>query len=218
MNPTKRSKFDKIGFDVTEWSKYYHRHQTQYIRTRLNCIKHFAAGHDFRAVAQLLGIGSQAVRNAVNNYLEGGYDAVVARIERKQPTLLTPEQETEFLFTILNTHPTDHGFTVNIWTGKVMIDYIQQRYNVTYKAGIYDLLERLNLSHQRAHADYGNADPIAQAAFLADLEDTLLREPSTTAIVFADEFSVCEKPTTYYGWAPRNTRPKVKTNEKKVNE
>jgi transposase len=217
MNPTKRSKFESIGFDKSVWYKYYHQHQTSYIRTRLNCIKHFASGHNFADVAVHLGIGVQAVRNAVNNYITGGYAAVVAPIVRKQPTLLTAAQSASFLDTILNSHPTEHGFEANIWTAKVMIDYLKQTYNVTYKSGIYDFLDRLGLSHQRAHADYSNADSQAQAAFLRDFENTLYVEAPTTAIVFADEFSVCEKPTTYYGWAPRNTRPTVKTNEKKVN-
>jgi transposase len=218
MNPSKRSKLDALGLDKSKWYKYYHQHQTSYIRVRLECIKHFAAGHDFAEVAAHLGIGSQAVRNAVNAYITGGFAAVVQRIVRPQPTLLTVAQTADFRNIILTTHPTEHGFSANIWTANVMIDYIQKTYNVTYKSGIYDLLERLNLSHQRAHSDYTNADPQAQAAFIENFENTLYAEPTTTAIVFADEFSVCEKPTPYYGWAERNTRPKVQTNEKKANE
>ena len=53
-----------------------------------------------------------------------------------------------------------------------------------------ELLERLNLSRQRTHSDYINADKDEQIAFMKDLEQTLYKEPSTTAIVFADEFSV----------------------------
>jgi transposase len=218
MNPTKRSKFEEIGFDKAIWSKYYHQHQIAYIRARLNCIKHFAAGDDFATVAKRLNIGINAVRNAVNAYISGSYAAVVAPIIRPQPTLLTAEQTAKFREVILTTHPTEHGFSANIWTGNVMIDYLKQTYNVTYKSGIYDLLNRLNLSHQRAHSDYSNADPKAQASFITDFETTLYTEPPSTALVFADEFSVCEKPSSYYGWAERNTRPKVSTNEKKANE
>lgn len=216
MNPSKRSKFDALGFDKSTWYKYYHQHQKSYIRVRLNCIKHFAGGHDFAAVSTHLGIGIDTVRNIVNIYLSGGYAALVAPTVRPQPTLLTAEQTAEFRLTILKTHPTEHGFESNMWTGNIMIDYLKKTYNVTYKSGIYDLLDRLNLSHQKAHADYSNADPEAQKAFLSDFENTLYAEPATTAIVFADEFSVCEKPTAYYGWAERNTRPTVQTNEKKV--
>ena len=64
-----------------------------------------------------------------------------------------------------------------------------------YTTGIYDLLDRLGLSHQKAHADYGNADPAAQRACLDVLKDPLLRLPPNEHLVAFDEFSVCEKPT-----------------------
>ena len=32
--------------------------------------------------------------------------------------------------------------------------------------------------------------------------------------MFYDEFSVCERPTMFYAWALRNSRPQVKSNER----
>ena len=113
-----------------------HQHQTAYIRTRLAGIKHFAAGHNFAEVASHVGIGSQSVRNAVNAYITGGYAEVVKRIVRPQPTLLTAAQTNDFRNTILNTPPTEHGFSATIWTASGRIDYLKQTYNVPYKSGI----------------------------------------------------------------------------------
>ena len=96
--------------------------------------------------------------------------------------------------------------------------YLHKVYSVAYRSGMYDLLKRLNLSHQKAHSDQGNADPIKQQAFLDTLKDTLLDADETHAVVAFDEFSVCEKPTSYYGWAERNTRPVHVTNEKKASD
>ncbi len=146
MNTTIRSKFDSIGFDEAVWKKYHQQHQIEYIRIRLKCIKHFADGADFTTIADKLEIGQQAVRDTINTYLTGSYGAVVKPIERKQPTLLTAEQESAFRQILLTTHPTERGFEANIWTRKVMIDYLKKTYNVVYKSGIYDLLERLGLS------------------------------------------------------------------------
>lgn len=83
------------------------------------------------------------------------------------------------------------------------------------------LLQRLNLSQRnggpaKAHADYANADPAQQQAFLNALKDSLSDPDPTHAVVVYAEFSVCEKPTPYYGWAEKNTRPGVVTDEKKV--
>ncbi|MBK8444750.1 MAG: hypothetical protein IPL35_15660 [Sphingobacteriales bacterium] len=40
----------------------------------------------------------------------------------------------------------------------------------------------------------------------------------TTAVLMYDEFSISERPTSYYGWAEKNTRPLVVTNEKNVQD
>ncbi|MBK8442380.1 MAG: winged helix-turn-helix domain-containing protein [Sphingobacteriales bacterium] len=96
--------------------------------------------------------------------------------------------------------------------------YLKATYGVVYKSGIYDLLERLNLSHQKAHFDYGNADKDKQKAFVTDLKEQLLVADDTTAVLMYDEFSISERPTSYYGWAEKNTRPLVVTNEKNVQD
>ena len=63
--------------------------------------------------------------------------------------------------------------------------------------------------------------PTTQQHLLAENEDLrarLLEADETHAVVAFDEFSVCEKPTSYYGWAERNTRPVHVTNEKKAGD
>lgn len=96
-----------------------------------------------------------------------------------------------------------------------MKTYLFNTYQVRYESGIYDLLERLGLSHQKAHADYSNADPVQQQIFLESFTKTLLESGEKTAVVAFDEFSVCEKPTAAYGWAEKNTRPTFQTDERK---
>lgn len=213
----KRHHFDKLSFDERQWYSHYHRVQTYYLRIRLRSLRYFSKGHTFSEIACHLGIGERSVRNSINKYLTGGYELLLSPVVRKQPTLLSSQQEQDFKETILTTSPKDHQIDANIWTGAIMIEYIRKTYGVSYKSGIYELLHRLNLSHQRAHADYSNADPHKQAQFITQFENTLYSEPTTTAIVFLDEFSVCEKPTAYYGWAQKNTRPIVSTDQKKVN-
>ncbi len=95
-----------------------------------------------------------------------------------------------------------------------MRQFIKREFQIDYKSGIYDLLERLDLSHQKAHSDYQNADKQSQLEFLAQFKQTLLASDEHTAVITFDEFSISTKPTNYYGWAERNTRPRVKTDEK----
>ena len=99
-----------------------------------------------------------------------------------------------------------------------MREFIKREFAVDYKSGIYDLLERLNLSHQKAHADYQNASKDEQLEFIEDFKQTLLASDDNNAVITFDEFSISTKPGNYYGWAEKNTRPKVKTDEKNVKE
>jgi len=165
-----------------------------------------------------MGIHHQSCRSYLKTYIAEGFDGLCAAIKRPRAGKLSAEQERSFCAVLLSSRPCDHELEGNIWTGKVMCAYIEKTFGVTYKSGIYDLLERRCLSHQRAHADYGNAVPEDQAAFIRDLAETLYQADEAHAVISFDEFSVGAIPTPYYGWAMKNTRPTVKTNEKKENE
>jgi hypothetical protein len=54
-----------------------------------------------------------------------------------------------------------------------------------------------------------------QVKYLNDLKDCILAANEEQVVIKFDEFSICEKPTAYYGWAEKNTRPQFITDEKK---
>lgn len=151
-----RQLITKYGFDLAVWKRYYHQHQIDYIRQRLWVVRHFSEGMYSSKVAKEMTISVAKVYRDIEKYLSGGFSGLVARDTRCQPTLLSASQEVAFKNTLLHTRPIDHGIDSHIWTGKVMIDYLQTQYKVTYKSGIYDLLARLELTHQRDHADYSD--------------------------------------------------------------
>jgi transposase len=178
----------------------------------------YSQGNEFAEIAKKLDIHSQSVRKYVNLYITGGFEALCQKVKRPQSSRLNPEQCASFRSVLLSKRPCQVGLTGNIWTGELMCAYLKKEYEVEYKSGIYDLLERLNLSHQKAHADYGNAKVEEQKIFLEDLKKALLEADEQTVVLKFDEFSVCEKPSAYYGWAEKNTRPKLVTDEKKEDE
>lgn len=210
--------FQKRGLDLTEWQRTMHRHPIEYIRRKLRVIEAYHKNPSVQALAAQLSLHPRTIRGYLNTYIAGGLPALCVPEKRPQPTNLTVEQEAAFKQQLLRSRPADHGLEGNIWTGQLMRQYIKKTYSVDYHSGIYDLLERLNLSHQKAHADYGNADPIQQQAFLDTFKNALLAADDTHAVAVFDEFSVCEKPTSYYGWAEKNTRPVHVTDEKKVSD
>lgn len=211
----KKDPFLKRGFDESEWQRAYHRHQESYLRKRLNVVKAYHLGEDFEEIHQEQKVGIQSVRKYINEFIEGGLEYLCRKMVRNQPKKLDSFQESSFKTILLTKKPKDVGMEGNIWTGKLMQDYLKQRYQVSYKAGIYDLLERLNLSHQKAHSDYGNANKEDQKSYIEDLKKTLLESNENTAVLKFDEFSIGQQPSSYYGWAEKNTRPTYTTNEKK---
>lgn len=210
-----RAKFEKKGFDERAYKRCFSKHQQEYIRTKLRCTLLYQQGNSAQQVAQALDLCVTTTRTYLNLYIEQGFEALCRKVVRPHKTMLTPEQQQAFKQFLLTKRPCDVGLEGNIWTGKQLRAYLKATYQVTYHSGISDLLERLNLSHQKAHADYGNADESQQKAFVDNLKDTLLQANEKRAVVKFDAFSICEKPGTAYAWAEKNTRPRVVTNEKK---
>ena len=211
-----RPAFEQPGFDLIQWQRQMHRHPQEYIRRKLRAIHAYGQGQPISALAHDLAIHPNTLRHYITTYTAGGFKTLCQAEKRSQPKRLTTQQEAGFKQTLLDSRPVDHGLTGNIWTGQLMCQYLKATYQVDYQTGIYDLLKRLHLSHQKAHADYGNADPIKQQAFLNEFKQSLVEADQQHAVVVYDEFSVTEKPTSFYGWAEKNTRPQHVTDEKKA--
>ena len=68
---------------------------------------------------------------------------------------LNPDQQQEVKEIVLNDRPTKYGIDREIWTGKIIAFVIKQRWGIELKTSrIYEILDNLNLSHQKAHRDY----------------------------------------------------------------
>lgn len=68
---------------------------------------------------------------------------------------------------LLSDKPIDYGIDRNIWTGKVISNIIELRWGVKLKSTrIYEILNELNLSYQKDHRDYANADKEQQKLFI----------------------------------------------------
>ncbi len=169
-------------------------------------------------ISKTLLLDKNSVYAFIKTYLQTGFEGLCQPAMRPKPTRLSKEQELLFKQTILTKAPFECGFEGNLWTGQVMRQFIKREFEVEFISGIYDLLERLNLSHQKAHSDYQNASQADQLQFIENFKQTLLASDDQNAVLTFDEFSISSKPTSYYGWAEKNTRPRVKTDEKNGKE
>jgi transposase len=150
-------------FDADEWQKFYYRHQQQYIRHRLEAIKLLQEGNSRNQVCEKVGCSYDTLTNWIGKYLQGGLSALVCPITHQKPSRLSLEQKQQLKMMIQTQRPTDYGIERQMWTGAILSEVIAQRFQVQLKdSRIYELLNELGLSYQRAHRDYANADLQAQ--------------------------------------------------------
>jgi transposase len=160
------------GIDQPEWQRYYNQHQQTYKRSKLKAVE-LAVKHtgSFRSLARALGCSKTSLATWLDCYLTQGLKGLVAAIRHQKPERLNPEQQQQLQAWLLGKQPADFGLEGFIWTAKLIATLVKQEFGVTYQpSGIYKLLHRMGLSHQRAHRDYGNADKQAQEQFIALLK------------------------------------------------
>jgi transposase len=150
-----RKQFQAKGFDEAEWQSFYHRRQQGYIRLKLTSIKLYWQGQSVAQIALTLSVSTASVRQYLRLYLTYGLPGLCQPTKRPQPSCLTVEQAAAFKTVLLTSCPQDQGLQGRIWTGATMKAYLHHTYQVSYQSGVYDLLERLGLSHQKAHRSGG---------------------------------------------------------------
>jgi transposase len=150
-------------FERKEWQKLYYRHQQQYLRQRLEAIRLLSQGQTRTQVCDQVGCSYDTLSSWIDKYLEGGLSHLVSPIQHQKTSRLSVEQQQQLKVMVLSERPSDYGIERQMWTGAILSEVIAQRFQVQLKdSRIYEILDELGLSYQRAHRDYANADPIAQ--------------------------------------------------------
>jgi len=144
------------------------------MRRRLEAIKSLHENQTRKQVMEALHCTEKTLISWIDIYLEQGLAGLVAPIKHQKPQKLSIEQKQQIKTMLLEEKPTDYGIDRYIWTGQIIVDVIKTRWNVELTDGrIYQILDELGLSHQKAHRDYENADPQAQKEFVATVKKKL---------------------------------------------
>ena len=147
--------------------RLYYKNQQEYMRQRLSAIRYLSEGKSRAEVAQILRCTDLTIARWMDKYLETGLEGLVKPIKHQVKERLNLEQQQEIKGMVLNDRPTKYGIDREIWIGKIIVEVIKERWGVDLKTSrIYEILNNLNLSHQKAHRDYDNADPIKQKKFV----------------------------------------------------
>lgn len=201
----------------------FKKQQKEYIRQRLKAIKWLWQGKSRLEVVEKLGIDRTSLLNWLHVLIEHGVEAglkLLAQTKKvKKSGKLKAEQQADLIDILEHHKPSDYGYEQNIFTGKILVAVVEKEWQVKLSdQTIYNLLEQHGFSYQRGHRDYDNADPRQQRAYGLELQTALQNQGADERIVFFDEFSLSNRPTTFYGWARVNTKFKVPSDEKKKRE
>lgn len=203
-------------FEIEIWQKLFCQNQKTYIRKRLEAIKYLYEGMTRKEVMIEVRCARQTLLTWIDMYCAGGLDSLTQALKSNKPEKLSDEQKVELKRILLENKPTDFSIDRQIWTGKIIAEVIKQRWDVDLQdSRIYAILKELGLSHQKAHRDYENAEPLVQQEFVSSLKKKIEGLKDKERIVFYDEFAVYDRPSLYYAWAERNHKPEVPSNEKR---
>jgi len=215
--------FAKLKPDFKLLKKLFKKQQKGYIRTRLKAIKLLWQIKNRQKVVEKLDIDRTSLLHWMHILLEHGVEAGLKLLAqpKKSPKSgkLGAEQQVSLIDMLENKKPGDYGYHQNIFTGKILVELVEKEWQVSLSdQTIYNILARQGFSYQRGHRDYVNADPLQQQAYGLELKNLLQTRAEQERLVFFDEFSVTNRPTTFYGWARVNTKFKVPSHEKRKRE
>lgn len=170
MNLSQRLRL--VSLDKKQWQRLYYKNQHAYIRQRLSAIRYLNEVKSRTEVGKLVGSTDLTIAKWIGKYLDAGLEGLVEPIKHQVKERLNPEQQQEVKEMVLNDRPTKYGIDREIWTGKIIAFVIKQRWGIELKTSrIYEILDKLNLSHQKAHRDYENASPEKQKDFVKMLKN-----------------------------------------------
>jgi transposase len=167
--------FNKLQTHKPLLKRLRKEHNMEYQRKRLRAIELLWDGHSRYEVARRVEVAYTTltawVQIMVTHGVKGGLYQLVAPITRTREQQLNEEQKKELFRIVTEDTPQDHGVDRFIWTADVLIEVMYNKWEVSlHDSRVYEILHELGLSHQRAHRDYANADPVAQKAFVSQVK------------------------------------------------
>ncbi len=213
-----RKQFAELVPDVELLAKLYKKHQQAYLRTRLIAIRLLWEGQSRRKILDRLGIDRKSLLTWIKTLLTHGVQQGLKQLATPKTCpktgKLTPSQQEKLVEMIEQETPRTYGYVSNIFTGKIFVELVDRLWQIQVSdQTVYNVLDRQGFSYQRGHRDYDNADPKQQEAYVRRLKAFLETKSPAEKHLFFDEFSLTNRPTTFYGWARKNTRFSVPSNE-----
>jgi len=177
-----------------------------------------------RAVAYALGLSETTVIRWKKKFLytdENGTlvcnweEAKKIKKGRKPGTgrFLRPEQEKVFLQAVQSYTPSELGYSQEVWTQSLMVEFIKKNFDVTYsQRGMSSLCKRLGLSYQAPKIRDYRADDEAINSWKTTTFPKIVAhaKSSKSQILFIDESTVKSESHKVKTWGLKGKTPVIK--------
>jgi transposase len=184
---------------------------------RLHVLLALAQGQSVRAVAEMLSLGEQTVRDYRNQYLFKGMASLVYQSPPGRPSKLTKTQRQQ-LAEWIKASPQDSGYTSGCWNTPMIQDLIQRQFGVEYHPHyLCPLLKNMGCSYQKARFVSDHLNEAKRLEWRQSRWPKILRQARQKKALwlFGDEASFAQWGSLSYTWAPKGQQPEVPTSGKR---
>jgi transposase len=201
----------------------YRRLQQAYASGSLKLVKRLhgllalAQGQSVRAVAEMLSLGEQTVRDYRNQYLFKGMARLVYQSPPGRPSKRTKPQRQQ-LAEWIKARPQDSGYTSGCWNTPMIQDLIQRQFGVEYHPHyLCTLLKNMGFSYQKARFVSAHLNEAKRLEWRQTRWPKILRQArqKKALLLFGDEASFAQWGSLSYTWAPKGQQPEVPTSGKR---
>jgi transposase len=125
---------------------------------RLYAVYQIKQGRKAEELEDLYQVSHKSICNWVHRYNQDGVEGLKDKPRSGRPSRLNAVQRSK-LRNALGHKPEDFGYSSGVWSGPIVIDYIQKTFGITYKrAQVYNLLHSIGFTYQRGKAFYPEAE------------------------------------------------------------
>jgi transposase len=184
---------------------------------RIHALLALAQGQSVSAVAEMLSLGEQTVRDYRNQYLFKGLASLVYQAPPGRPSKLTKTQRQQ-LAEWIKASPQEAGYTSGCWNTPMIQDLIQRHFGVAYHPHyIATLLKNLGFSYQKARFVSDHLNEAKRLEWRHTRWPKILRQAKQrkALLLFGDEASFAQWGSLSYTWAPKGQQPEVPTSGKR---
>jgi transposase len=184
---------------------------------RIHALLALAEDMSVHAVAEMLHLGEQTVRDYRNRFLLNRMASLPYKRSPGRPSKLTKTQRRE-LAELIKAGPQAAGYTSGCWNTPMMQDLIQTRFGVSYHPHyLATLLHNLGFSYQKARFISDHLNEAKRLEWRQTQWPRMLRQARQrkALLLFGDEVSFAQWGSLSYTWAPTGEQPEVRTSGKR---